>query len=198
VHVAKRELRLDDAGYRTILQTQGGAQSSAEMNVGQLQQVVAYMKRSGFKVTVKDSKAVSGPRAAGTGRRILAGDAESRKARAMWLTLHAIGQVRDPSESALLAYTKRQCKVDRLEWVRDVLPLIESLKAWLLRSLPHLVEPYLTSPLESWAGHMAPAWRDAWAKAVRSLRDAQFKGNVQLVDKWLDLWELVGSARARV
>lgn len=197
VHVGRRELRLDEDLYRTILREKGGANSAGDMNAAQLQRVVDEFKRLGFKVA---NKAKIGGTVLAKGRRTgvatvtLAADRQSRKARAMWLTLHAIGQVRDPSEAALLAYAKRQCKVDRLEWVQDTVPLLESLKAWLLRSMPAVVKPYLQQPVEAWAGHMSPLWRENWGSAVHRLRVAMERGNVQIVDEWVDLWQLINQA----
>lgn len=189
VHVGRRQLNLSDELYRTILLQQGGAESSGDMGVQQLQKVLDYFKKLGFKVT--------SPKGARThsSRRILSQDDVDKKARAMWLTLHAIGQVRDPSEAALLAYVKRQTGVDRMEWMRDPIPVIESLKAWLLRTLPDQVKPYLQVKVETWAGHMRPTWRDSWDKAVRALRNKLELGRVQVLDQWLDLWELIGRAK---
>lgn len=196
VHVARRDLKLDEDFYRNILLTKGGANSAGDMNAAQLQSVVDEFKRLGFKVANK-AKSVGTVvvRARRTGvTTALAADAQSRKARAMWLTLHAIGQVRDPSEAALLAYAKRQCKVDRLEWVQDTVPLLESLKAWLLRSMPDQVLPYARRPVEDWAGHMPPLWRHNWDQAMHRMQLARNKGHVQILDQWLDLWELIGQA----
>jgi phage gp16-like protein len=197
VHVGKRELKLDEDFYRNILLTKGGANSAGDMNAAQLQSVVDEFKRLGFKVANKakpGGKVLTAGRRTGVATVTLAADAQSRKARAMWLTLHAIGQVRDPSEAALLAYAKRQCKVDRLEWVRDTIPLLESLKAWLLRSMPAVVTPYLRQPVETWAGHMSPLWRENWIRAVGNMRFAMERGNVQIVDEWVDLWDLIAQA----
>lgn len=176
VHVARRDLNLSDADYRTILREQGGADSAGDMNIIQLERVVAYLKKQGFKVSQKPK---------------LASDQESKKARAMWLTLHAIGAVRDPSEAALLRYARRQCKVDRLEWAKDMRPIIESLKAWLLRTLPQQVQPYLSTPTASWAAGKGPAWAENWQSAVDRLRYAQSEGHTQVLDEWLSLWDLV-------
>lgn len=205
IHVARRELKLDEPAYRAILQAQGGADSSAQMTLPQLRTVLDYLKRTGFKVTSK-AKPGQADRVIVKGRRTgmstissktqhLASDPESRKARAMWLTLHAIGQVRDPSEAALLAYTRRLCKVDRLEWVTDAVPLIESLKSWLLRSLPAVVQPYLQKSTIDWAAHTSPAWKESWGQATQRLRIGMNKGNLQLVDEWVALWELVTLAK---
>jgi phage gp16-like protein len=190
VHVGRRELGLGEESYRTILRQKGEADSASNMNAAQLQRVVDYMKTLGFKVT---SKAKAGAPARPVK---LADDAQSRKARAMWLTLHAIGQVRDPSEAALQAYAQRQTGAQRLEWVSDMVPVLEPLKAWLLRSLPGVVLPYLQRPVMGWAGHMQPAWLENWTNAVSSLGAARQSGKVQIVDEWVSLWELISSATA--
>ncbi|MGS5089029.1 gp16 family protein [Hydrogenophaga sp. A37] len=203
VHVARRDLRLDEETYRSVLRAQGG-ESSANMNAAQLQKAVDAMKAMGFKVASKAKpagrvrKAPTAARAAQPGAVVLAGDAESRKARAMWLTLHAIGQVRDPSEAALLAYARRQTGVDRMEWVSDMVPVLEPLKAWLLRSLPQVLAPYLREPAKTWASHKDAIWHDNWLQAVRRLVYGLEKRHVQLVDEYTDLWQLAQSAGVTV
>ena len=207
VHVARRDLRLDEETYRSVLRAQGG-ESSADMNAGQLQKAVDAMKAMGFKVA---SKATGRPapsrgsrRSGGSGAAavagpvVLASDAESRKARAMWLTLHSIGQVRDPSEGALLAYARRQTGVERMEWVRDMVPVLEPLKKWLLRSLPQVLAPYLRAAPKTWAAHQDQVWHDNWLQAYRRLMNGLRKGNVQLVDEYTDLWQLVQSSGGTV
>lgn len=190
VHVARRELKLTDEVYRTILLQKGGAESAKNMSAAQLQKVIDCFKAQGFKITAKASPAK------GAAAVKLADNAEARKARAMWLTLHAIGQVRDPSEAALLAYTRRMCKVDRLEWVKDMLPLIESLKAWLLRSLPGVVSPYLERPIAAWAAHMPALWQSNWEDCRSSLVFHLQSGHVQVLNNWLDLYDLIKLSEA--
>lgn len=60
----------------------------------------------------------------------------SKKIRALWLDLHSRGAVRNSSESALIAYVKRQTGVSALQWLNDhqAERVIESLKAWHQRS----------------------------------------------------------------
>lgn len=193
VHVGRRELKLNEDEYRTILQAQGGSSSCASMSLPKLRQVLDYLRAQGFKVKVASKAKPTGQRAVA-----LASDPESRKARAMWLTLHAIGQVRDPSETALLAYTKRQTGVERMEWIVDMVPVLESLKAWLLRSLPGKVRPYLLRASRSWAPHMPDAWHKNWDQAVRRLNLVMEKGNSQVIDEWVDLWELIVSQKLQV
>ena len=48
----------------------------------------------------------------------------------MWISLHQLGAVRDPSEAALEAFARRQLGVDRLRWAvaSEANALIEALK----------------------------------------------------------------------
>lgn len=133
IHVARRELGLDEETYRTLLRTAGKAESTKEMGVPALMRVVEHMKRAGFKV--RSSKP-------GVGKaRPMTISPTASKVRALWLFLHHLGAVRDPSEAALATYVKRIAKVDDLRWLPGdkVDPLIESLKKWAMRYLPEAI-----------------------------------------------------------
>jgi len=136
IHVAKRELGMDDDAYRAMLRSLELPDSSANMTVPQLDTVLEHMKRSGFKVLSQ------GNAAQGTPFWPLAQDPQSRKIRALWLFLHELGAVKDPSEAALAAYVKRMTKVDALQWTNDRQPkrVIEALKKWAMRFLPQAVK----------------------------------------------------------
>ena len=129
IHVARRELCLDEPTYRTILASAGKADSTADMGVPALMAVLERLKKSGFKVRPK------------AGDRSQTINPDASKVRALWLFLHALGVVEDPSEMALATYTKRIAKVDDLRWARgDALTaLIETLKKWAMRFLPAAV-----------------------------------------------------------
>lgn len=137
IHVAKRDLQLDDDTYRAILQRVGGKDSSSDLTVPELEKVLEHMKRSGFKVRSKAKQPASAKSS-----RPLAQDAESKKIRALWLFMHQIGVVKNPSEEALASYVKRITGVDALQWINgdQAETLIESLKKWAMRFLPATVE----------------------------------------------------------
>ena len=139
LHVAKRDLRMSDDDYRAVLtRASEGAHSSAkDMDVVALEKAISHLKRCGFKVRTKGKSKPSIPKPS----RPLAGDPESRKIRALWLMLHELGAVNNPSEAALAAYVKRVARVDALQWIdgKQALALIESLKKWALRFLPDAV-----------------------------------------------------------
>ncbi|ADU99786.1 regulatory protein GemA [Alicycliphilus denitrificans] len=135
IHVARRDLeragRLDEPGYRDILRaaSNGRHDSTATMSYTQLKAAFERFQRAGFQ-----SRSAAGQR-----RQAVSPDAS--KVRALWLFLHALGAVKDPSEKALAAYVKRIAKVDDLHWAsgRAIDTLIETLKKWAMRSLPAAV-----------------------------------------------------------
>ncbi len=134
IHVGKRELGLDDEIYRALLMGSVQKDSTSAMSVLELERVLERMKRSGFKVRVKSAR----PPAQSRPGRPLAQYPEARKVRALWLFLHQLGAVKNPSEEALAAYVKRIAKVDALQWTNgnQTEALIETLKKWAMRYLP--------------------------------------------------------------
>ncbi|MDF0606665.1 regulatory protein GemA [Neisseriaceae bacterium TC5R-5] len=130
IHVAKRDLALDDDSYRAILMRIGKQTSAADLTIPQLDKVLEYLKTSGFKVRSKSSS------------RPLASDMDSKKIRALWLFLCQLGAVRNPSEAALASYVKRLTKVEALQWLNSeqVVTVIESMKKWAMRFLPAAVK----------------------------------------------------------
>ncbi|PTT02740.1 gp16 family protein [Pseudomonas sp. HMWF006] len=127
IHVARRELRMDDDTFRLMLAGMtglDGATSSADLSVPNLNRVLEQLKLRGFKVRPK--KAPQRPKAA---------DGQSRKIRSMWLTLHGLGAVRDPSEEALAKFVMNMTGVAALQWLKasQASRVIENLKQWQQR-----------------------------------------------------------------
>jgi len=132
VHLAKKDLRLDDETYRDILERETGRRSSAECSVQELENLVAHFRRQGFvPKTVaggrKDSAVQRRPRPAD--------HPVAKKARALWISLHQLGVVENASEQALEAFAKRQLGVERLQWMDQGFSskLIDALKDWAKR-----------------------------------------------------------------
>ena len=141
IHVAKRDLSMDDDTYRAILQRIGKKASSADLTIPELEKVLEHLKRSGFKVRAK-GKAAKPKAVQANPSRPLAQDAESKKIRALWLFLHELGAVKNPSEEALAAYVKRIAGVDALQWIsgEQAERLVETMKKWAMRFLPDAVK----------------------------------------------------------
>ena len=185
IHVAKRELGqrhgLDDAAYREILLSVGKDSSLKTMTIPGMVAVLEHLKSRGFQVRPK------------TGDRRQATDPGARKVRALWLFLHQLGEVRDPSEKALAAYVKRIAKVDDLHWAdsRALDALIETLKKWAMRVLPGALKRLADQVLEQ---HRVKPY-SALQLAV-FLRAANTTVNYEGFDHhlwaWQDLTELLG------
>ncbi|WP_207848926.1 MULTISPECIES: regulatory protein GemA [unclassified Pseudomonas] len=127
IHVARRELRMDDDTFRLMLAGMtglDGATSSADLSVPNLQRVLEQLKQRGF--TVRPKAASQRPKAA---------DGQSKKIRSMWLTLHGLGAVRDSSEEALAKFVLNMTGVAALQWLTaaQASRVIENLKQWHLR-----------------------------------------------------------------
>lgn len=124
IHIGKSKLAMDEDTYRAMLLQIGNATSTTQMSISKLEAVLEHLKKCGFKIV---------PKKAGTLKR--ADDAQSKKIRALWLSLHDLGEVKDPSEYALSRYVKRITKVDHLSWINSVQAsqVIETLKKWIDR-----------------------------------------------------------------
>jgi phage gp16-like protein len=126
IHVAKKQLGMEDDAYRALLWSIARVNSAADLDWAGRKQLLDHMKKCGFKARP--------PKAAGA--RALEGDPQSQMILALWLQLHNQGVVRDPSEHALAAWVKRQTGVDAIRWLNrgQKVALIESLKAWADRT----------------------------------------------------------------
>lgn len=125
VQIARRDLGLDEDTYRAMLSRITGHASASDCTDEQLGAVLDELKAKGWKPRV-----VQGGRTTPRGRPGRADQPVARKARAMWISLHQLGVVRDPSEAALEAFARRQLGVDRLRWAvaSEANAMIEALK----------------------------------------------------------------------
>ncbi len=119
VHAAKKSRGLDDDTYRAMLHLVIGKTSAKDATDAELGRVLDHLNggRAGGKARGRASSGVA------------------KKVRALWLSLHGLGLVSDPSEKALKAWVKRQYQVDDLAFVRgaDSFAVIEGLKQWATR-----------------------------------------------------------------
>lgn len=134
IHVARRELGMQDDDYRSMLASMtalGGRTSAADLSIKGLELVLKALKTKGFKIRIKGSTAATSNK---PGRR-MASDPVSRKIRSLWLQLRDAGVLRDSSEKALAAYVKNTTGVEDLAWLNDAQArkVIEGLKSWLSR-----------------------------------------------------------------
>ncbi len=117
IHIAKKELRLEDAEYRGILQRVAGVASARDLSEKAAIAVIAEFKRLGW--TAKESKRPPAQRA------------EIRKIYALWGALHSGPLDRE----ALRSWVKRRFEVSAPEFLKPeaAREAIEQLKAWQKR-----------------------------------------------------------------
>lgn len=136
IHVAKRELALDDEAYfAAIGSVATGKISCSQLLDRELEALLESLKAAGFKRRVNRVKKPRLSPAAETPVKA----AEITKIRAIWITMHQHGFVRDCSETALNSYVQRMTVklnggvgVAEVGWLDEALAfkVLEALKGW--------------------------------------------------------------------
>ncbi len=129
VQIAKRDLAMDDDVYRDILEEVSGKRSARGLSDFHLSKVLDRMKGLGFKPKFKRPLKPR-PRAF-----------EVTKIRAIWITMHKQGFVRNGSDAAINAYVRRMTTktngrgIERAEWLKpdQAAEVLEALKKWHYR-----------------------------------------------------------------
>jgi hypothetical protein len=125
IHVAKKQLGLDDGAYRAVLVRVTDRDSSAACSDAQLEQLIKEFVRLGFRNT---------------------GHAKSnkpwvRKVYAIWADLRPL--LDDATDTVLHSFIARQTRslrnpagISRPEWLtaEDATPVIQGLQGWLNRA----------------------------------------------------------------
>lgn len=135
IHVAKRELGLDDDTYRLLLEAESGKASCSKMNIKELERVLDAMESKGFKRQTKGRKTPFKKRLSPKSGQV---KTEIDKIRFVWISMSKHGFVRDGSETALDAYVRRITNrnkgdgVDHVAWCNasQAYSVLESLKSW--------------------------------------------------------------------
>jgi phage gp16-like protein len=132
IHIARKELALDEETYRQVLERVTGKTSSGEMSFRQLDAVLTEFKRLGWK-----------PKA-GKPHRPASSKPHVAKVFAVWGQMCRDGIPKDQSRDALIAFVRRMTKsadrpngLDDPEWLTadQARQVVEGLKAWRKREL---------------------------------------------------------------
>ncbi|HSH71582.1 MAG TPA: regulatory protein GemA [Methylophilaceae bacterium] len=126
IHIAIKQLGIDDDTYRSILWTVARVSSAKDLDFHQRKQLLEHFKSKGWKAR---------PPVKAKAARPLSTDPQHQMIRGLWLELHELKAVLDPSEAAIQRFIKNQKRVDRIEWLKDnqASDIIEALKAWKAR-----------------------------------------------------------------
>ncbi|MFQ3665563.1 MAG: regulatory protein GemA [Sphingomonadaceae bacterium] len=131
VHLARKELRLSEDDYRTIVERATGKRSAGDLEIEGLEHLLREFERLGWQPGPGGHK----PQPARA-----ADHPAARKARALWISLQQLGAIDNGSEAALEAFARRQLGCARLQWAdqAQVYKLTEALKAIAARHGWHL------------------------------------------------------------
>jgi len=123
IHVARKQLGLDEDTYRALAVRVTGKGSAKDMTEAERQQLLEEFRRRGFK------KASTGSRKKLDGR-------YAAKLQALWISAWNLGLVERREDSALVAFVKRQTGIEHvrfLHYPEDANKAIEALKGWMAR-----------------------------------------------------------------
>ena len=116
IHIARKELALEEESYRAILRRITGHDSCSKLDAEQLRAVIAEFERLGLRPRVRRSV-----------------KPHVRKVYAVWGSM--AGLVEDSGRGALHAFVLRQTGISSAEWLdgAQANKVIEGLKAWRKR-----------------------------------------------------------------
>ena len=165
VQVGRRTLGLDEETYRELLTQQSGKRSAADLTLQELDKVLVAMKAAGFKPTVKRPAKGAASKRLSPAHGAPVKVAEISVIRAVWITMHRHGLLRDGSETALNHYVERQTVrmnngigVAEVAWLSEALayPVLESLKNWHKREMVKALQAAKkTVPINEKTGRVA-------------------------------------------
>lgn len=116
IHIAKKQLGLDDVTYRALLERITGKTSSKNMSDGEHRQVLQELNRLSGATT-----------ASGRYAPVI---------RALWLAGYNLGVIDTRTDAALISFVRRQTGLDHTRFLHhseDAIAAIEGLKAWIRR-----------------------------------------------------------------
>jgi phage gp16-like protein len=123
IYVGCKQLGIDEEDRRDLFERLTKKRSLKQMTLVEIKQVEQELSRLGFKKTSKQ------PRKGFEGK-------FAKKLQALWIAAWNLGIVNNKSDQAMVAFVKRQCKVDHVRFLRhkeDADKAIEALKAWMAR-----------------------------------------------------------------
>lgn len=127
IHVAKKQLALDDETYRDVLERVTGLRSAKELEERELVRVLDAFRQSGWVDSSKSANAAQTPKST---------KPHVRKIWALWTAMCKSGYVdAKDTRAALRAFVENRTSVTDPEWLtpEQATTVIESLKQWQRR-----------------------------------------------------------------
>lgn len=178
IHVARKQLGLDDDAMRDVYQRVTGKRSLREMSPAEQNSVVQELRRTGFKPASNGS------------RKPLEGKF-AKKLQALWIAAWNLGIVRERDDHALIAFVSRQTGLTHVRFLHDAgdaMKAIEGLKGWMTREAGVDWSTTLTADWLKLSGaQIAVAqWNILIAKGVEAADFRPFRAFVAEVAKPVD------------
>lgn len=124
IHVAKRQLGIDEDTYRDMLVNITGQNSLKNMHISDRIKIINHLKKIGFKIKPKAK-----PKTAKV-------TDQRAKIKAIWGSMEKEGLIKNGSKFALNQWVKRMSGVATVEWLSDIKQaqnVLESLKKYQQR-----------------------------------------------------------------
>jgi phage gp16-like protein len=150
IHVGLKQLGIEQEDARDLYERVTAKRSLKLMTSAEHEKVVGELRRLGFQPASKAARSGLQGKFA-------------KQLQAYWIDLWNLGLVADRRDSALVAFVKRQTKVDNPKWVLDAATAakaIEAMKAWAAREAG--VDWSDGNHLPAYARQTG--WRVAWAQ----------------------------------
>lgn len=137
IHIAKKELGLDDDIYRDCIELVTGQRSASKLTIVQLRALIEHFQSKGWSAkasTAKNPSSKAGTRYRSTSQRPMV-----RKIYVLWKILFEAGKVKvkrpDGYAKRMTKTTERPDGVANVEWLsdEDAYAVIEGLKNWITR-----------------------------------------------------------------
>lgn len=151
IHSLAKQAGMTEAERRALMMQLAGVRSSADLTAAQAGRVIDALK------------ALTAPAPAAGGAVKLDGP-YAAKVRALWITGHQLGVVRDRTDRALLAFVERQTGISHTRWLRDAgdaRRVVEALKSWIERE-----SGWFHVATDSALGHRLSIIRAQWARLI--------------------------------
>lgn len=123
VHIARKDLHLDEETYRLVLEKVAGKSSAAALSEQDLGKVIDHFRGRGWAPK---------PKGRGASRPRPSDSKHVRKIWSIWGEMCRRGLVRTPTRAALRAFVERMTGVADPEWLSpsQANRVVEGLKAW--------------------------------------------------------------------
>lgn len=162
IHVGKAKLGLEGDDYRAIVKriSEGRTDTAKDLTEAERHALLDHFSTLGFKPQGKPQ---------GFGRHSDPRP-QARKLKALWWALWMLGEVRDPSDGAMVSYVQSTTGIAVLRWnsTADLHRAIDCLKAWAKR-VGYEAKPYHAQMKTPGEGQYEPVLIEAQWERIKKL-----------------------------